>query len=302
MIRCQDVSKKFDGFEALKNVSFEVKEGEIFGLVGPNGAGKTTCARILSGIMKQDSGSVTIGKFDISKDSLEARKVIGYLPEEPHLYEELTALEILNFFADIYEIPNEMREKRFKKLLSLVGLTERKNDKISVFSKGMRHRLALARSLINEPSILILDEPTMGLDPATAIQIREFILSMKGAGKTIFLCTHYMDEADMLCDRIAIIVGGRIVRSGTPEYLKKSVSKERVIEIIPKNMSKKTLDSIKKIGKKVEVKGRKVLVTLKKKSDELTLLKKIKPLSFRTVEPTLDEVFVQTIAEQHESS
>jgi ABC-2 type transport system ATP-binding protein len=271
-------------------------------MTGLSGAGKTTMARILSGIMNPDSGSVIIKGLDISRNSIEVRRIIGYLSEEPHLYEDMTATEVLDFFADIYDLPKEGRSEKFKRLLGLVGLQDRKDDRIAVFSKGMRHRLALARALINDPSVLILDEPTMGLDPATAMQIREFILGMRGTDSTIFMCTHYMNEADMLCDRLAIIVGGRIVKSGTPEELKRSISRDKVLEVIPKSMSSRTLDAVSKRAKKLEVRGRRVLITLKNESDWEWMLEKMKPVSFRTVEPTLDQVFVETLAEQHEST
>ena len=220
MIECRGLVKRFGKFEALKGVDIEVKRGEIFGLVGPNGAGKTTAVRILTGIMKPDAGSVKVLGMDITKDGEKIRKRIGYLPEEPHLYENLTPRELFEFFFDIYEVPKSERSARFEKLISLVGLKERSDDRIEVFSKGMRHKLSFARCLLNNPEVLFLDEPTMGLDPATAIQIRQYIASLKNNSHAILLCTHYMNEAELLCDQISFIINGKIVEAGTPKGLK----------------------------------------------------------------------------------
>jgi len=199
MIEVINLEKRFNDFLALKKINLKISKGECFGLVGPNGAGKTTLLRILCGV----------------------KSMLGYLPEEPNLYERLTARSFLYFFADLYGVGN--KEATAEKLLRFFGLYERADDRISAFSKGMRQRLAIARALIHDPEILLLDEPTMGLDPSSAMLLRNYIKKLKGE-KTILICTHYMPEAEMLCDRIAIIYSGEIIATGSLEQLRKIVN------------------------------------------------------------------------------
>ncbi|MFQ5800257.1 MAG: ABC transporter ATP-binding protein [Candidatus Hydrothermarchaeales archaeon] len=222
LIRFTDLSKSFGRIVAVDHVNLEVKKGEIFGIAGPNGAGKTTLVRILCTALKPDSGTVHVNGLDVTKNEVEVKRLIGYLPEEPNLYERLTARRFLDFFGQLYEM--EERKERIEEMLELVGIKERADDRISTFSKGMRHRLSLARALLHDPKILVLDEPTMGLDPAVAIAIRELVYAMKGE-KTIILCTHYMEEAEKLCNRMAIINHGRVVAIDTPNELKKRAGK-----------------------------------------------------------------------------
>lgn len=223
MIRLTNLTKRFGNTFALDHVNLEVKKGEIFGIAGPNGAGKTTLVRILCTALKPDSGTALVNGLDVTKNEIEVKRLLGYLPEEPNLYERLTARRFLDFFGQLYRV--DRREERIEEVLGIVGLKERADDRISTFSKGMRHRLSLARALLHGPEILILDEPTMGLDPAVAIAIRELVYAMRGRW-TVVLCTHYMDEAEWLCDRLAILNRGRVVSVGTPEELKGKVSKE----------------------------------------------------------------------------
>ncbi|MFQ6088247.1 MAG: ABC transporter ATP-binding protein [Candidatus Methanofastidiosia archaeon] len=227
MIVLKDVTKDFGNIRALDSLSFKVKRSELFGLVGPNGAGKTTAIRLMCGILHPTSGKIFIDKMDFEKHKLELKKRIGYLPEEPNLYTKPTAYQLLEYFAKLYEVPNP--RDRIEELLGFVGLYERKDTKIETFSKGMRHRLALARALLHDPEILILDEPTMGLDPATSKRVRGFIKTLKG--KTIVLCTHYMEEADELCDRIGFLNFGRLMRIGSPQELKRELSEGTLTEV-----------------------------------------------------------------------
>ncbi len=222
MIKITNLSKKFGKVTALNGLSLEIKEGELFGIVGPNGAGKTTIVRILCGALRPTTGTINVNGYDILHDPIKVKSSIGYLPEEPNLYERLTARELLEFFGNLYDVKD--LGERIKELLNFVGLTDRADYKISTFSKGMRQRLAIARTLLNDPPFLILDEPTMGLDPGSAKSIREFIYNQKRK-KTILLCTHYLDEAEELCDRMAILNYGKIVVVGTPDELKKEVAK-----------------------------------------------------------------------------
>lgn len=221
LICFDDLKKSFGNIAALKGVSFDIKKGEIFGLAGPNGAGKTTLVRILCTALHPDSGSVTVKGLDTRKSELEVKRLIGYLPEEPNLYERLTARRFLAFFAELYSVADS--ERRVAEVLETVELSNRAEDRISTFSKGLRHRLSLARAILHNPEILVLDEPTMGLDPAVAAHLRDLVDSMRG-DKTVLLCTHYMEEAEMLCDRMAVLNNGRIVALDTPQNIRKKAS------------------------------------------------------------------------------
>lgn len=218
MIEIINLTKRFGGITALDDINLKIEKGELFGFLGPNGAGKSTLVRILCGALKPTKGTIKVKGYDIRKNPIEIKSILGYVPEEPNLYERLTARKLLEFFGELYGVNSE---RRIKELLDLVGLSDRENARISTFSRGMRQRLSIARALLHDPEILILDEPTMGLDPGTARGIREFIAGQKE--KTILLCTHYMDEAEMLCDRIAIMNLGRIAKIGEPKELKKMV-------------------------------------------------------------------------------
>lgn len=228
MITFDRVTKKFGEITALHEFTLTITRGELFSLVGPNGAGKTTAIRLACGILHPTSGKIIIDGQDIDKNSSQVKRKIGYLPEEPNLYTRPTARELLEYFADLYGKGRE----RIDELLELVGLSERADSPVSTFSKGMRQRLALARSIVHDPEIMIFDEPTMGLDPATSVKVRNFIASLKKEEKTIILCTHYMEEADMLSDRVGFLNSGRIVSVGTPLELKSMLKKDNIYEII----------------------------------------------------------------------
>lgn len=218
-----EVIKKFGSAVAVDRVNLEIKSGEIFGIAGPNGAGKTTLVRILCTALRPDSGTVLVNGLDVKKNELEVKRLIGYLPEEPNLYERLSAKRFLDFFGELYGVKN--RRDRIKDVLKMVGLSDRAENRISTFSKGLRHRLSYARAILHDPMILVLDEPTMGLDPTVATHIRELVDSMRGV-KTVILCTHYMEEAELLCDRMAILNRGKIVVIDTPGKIKERAAKD----------------------------------------------------------------------------
>ena len=215
----KEVTKRYGDFLALDRVSLAVEAGECYGLIGPNGAGKSTLMRIAAGILTNFDGTARVFGLDIKKRGGEAKGRIGYLPEEPSLYLRLTARQLLRYFARLYGRQDGI-DRRADLLLSLVGLGDRADDRVATFSKGMRQRLAIARALVHDPELLMLDEPTMGLDPATAERIRRFILGQRREGRTIPVCTHYMDEAELLCDRIGVIDRGRLIASGTSQEIK----------------------------------------------------------------------------------
>ena len=216
MVRIDSLTKSFGHIKALDNMNLDVKKGELLGIIGPNGAGKTTAIRIICCILQPNSGEVMVGGYSIHHDQIKIKSMIGYLPEEPNLYERFKARNLLKYFGELYGVPKKRLDGRIDELLELVGMSERAEDRINTFSKGLRQRIGIARALIHDPEIIIFDEPTMGLDPATSRTIRNFIKGLK-RDKTVILCTHYMDEADLLCDRVAILNQGRIHDLGTPK-------------------------------------------------------------------------------------
>ncbi len=233
-IQVDKLTKKFGDFTAVDAVSFDIKKGEIFGLLGPNGAGKTTTISMLSTLLKPTSGKALVNGIDIEGDQDGVRKSIGIVFQDQSLDEELTAWENMDFHGRLYRIPKNVREERTTELLHLVELHDRKDSLVKTFSGGMRRRLEIARGLLHEPAVLFLDEPTLGLDPQTRNHLWDYIHTLnKTKGITIILTTHYMDEADRLCDRIAIIDKGTIIAMDTPEELKKHVGGDVVTVLSP---------------------------------------------------------------------
>jgi ABC-2 type transport system ATP-binding protein len=227
MIQVNGLTKDYGARRAIDNLTFDAEQGEIVGFLGPNGAGKTTTMRILTGYMPPSDGSAIVAGYDIVEESLEVRKRVGYLPETVPLYNDMTALDYLKFMADLRRIPNS--EERAYETLESVNLEERANSYIGNFSKGMRQRLGLAQALIHRPEVLILDEPTIGLDPAQVVEIRNVIREI-GKDRTVLLSTHILSEAQQICDRVLIINKGKIVAEDTPENLQsRLVGSQRVI-------------------------------------------------------------------------
>jgi len=225
MIETRNLTKKFNELMAVDHVSFNVKRGEIFGLLGPNGAGKTTTIRMLSTLTRPTEGTATVGDYDIVKNDNEVRKLIGLVSEKIIMYDRLTAKENLWFFGRLYNIPKEVLNKRINELLELVQLSNWKDSQVGTFSSGMRQRMNVIRALLNMPEVLFLDEPTLGLDPQSSVEVREFVKKINRENKTtIIITTHMMIEAEMLCDRIGIIDHGKIVALDTSKNLKKLVS------------------------------------------------------------------------------
>lgn len=221
----QNLTKAFGDFVAVDDVSFEMKKGEIFGLLGPNGAGKSTVIRMLSTLTRPTKGTATIGGYDILKQDNEVRKLIGIVSEKMIMYNRLTARENLWFFGNLFGMPREELKKRIGQLLELVQLTKWEKSQVGTFSTGMKQRMNIIRALLNMPQVLFLDEPTLGLDPQSTVEIREFIRKLNQENTTTTLITtHMMSEADLLCDRIGIIDHGKIVALDTSTNLKKTLS------------------------------------------------------------------------------
>ncbi len=218
--------------EAVKDISFSIRKGELFGMVGPNGAGKTTTVKMLSTLLLPTGGKASIFGYDIVKDTYQIRPRIGFtFGGNRGLYGRLSALDNLKYFAELYKLAPETIERRIKELLEIVGLTGREKDRVETFSSGMQQRLHLARAMLHDPDMIFLDEPTVGIDPIGAREIRSLVKELVRRGKTILLTTHYMYEAEELCDRIAVVNHGRIVALDTPAALKTRASGDSVIVI-----------------------------------------------------------------------
>lgn len=216
VLKAINLTKRFGDFVAVDHINFEVERGEVFGLLGHNGAGKTTTLNMLSGLMLPTEGTATVSGYDIRENPLEARRRIGLLPDNPGNYLHLTAEQNLEFFAELSDLTPDVARKRIDELLELVGLTEWRDKKVEIFSRGMRQRLGLAQSLIRDPDILFFDEPTLGIDPEGTREIRELIRRLaKEQGKAILICSHLLHEVSRTCDRVAIMRWGKIVAMGT---------------------------------------------------------------------------------------
>jgi len=213
IIRVAGLTKSYGEVIAVDNVGFQVYRGELFGFLGPNGAGKTTTINMLTGLARLDAGNITIGSIDCTRDPKAAQHLIGIVPDESNLYPELTGFENLCFCAALYGMPKNERQTRARELLDTFGLTDAANRKFAGYSKGMKRKLTFAAGIIHQPPILFLDEPTTGIDVASARQVRQIIADLHRKGTTVFLTTHYIEEAERLCERIAFIVNGRIVRT-----------------------------------------------------------------------------------------
>jgi ABC-2 type transport system ATP-binding protein len=224
MIEVKNLTKKFGEITAVDSLTFDVAEGEVFGLLGPNGAGKTTTIRMLCCLISKTTGDAQIAGYQIGNgaDSLAIRKLIGLVPDNVGLYEELSAYENLDYYGKLYECPEGEREERIEYFLKMLDLWEKREQPVSDFSKGMRQKVAIARALIHDPKLLFFDEPTANLDPESSRVVRDFIVELKKEGKTIFLNTHNLDEAQRICDRIGILKT-KLLAVSTPEQLEKTV-------------------------------------------------------------------------------
>ena len=260
MIKLQGLTRRFGGLKAVDGLTFEVKEGEVFGLLGPNGAGKTTTVRMLCCLIKPTAGKAFVGGYEVGKDGLKIREMVGLLPEAPGLYGELSAYRNLEFYAKLYGIPKRKREENIERLLRMLDLWKRRNEPVGTFSKGMRQKIAIVRAMVHEPKVLFFDEPTAALAPESAKIVRDFILELKHERRTIFLCTHNLYEAERLCDRVAIL-NGKLIALGAPSELERKFGPGRT-EIHLEQTSKKIVDAVRKLKQveSVEVLANKLLV------------------------------------------
>jgi ABC-2 type transport system ATP-binding protein len=295
--------------EAVRGVSFEIAEGELFGLLGPNGAGKTTTIKMLITLLIPTSGVARVLGHDVVSDARWVRKHIGYVfGGDRGLYERLSALDNLRYFAELYAVDPDDQKRRIAELLDLVGLTGREKERVEGFSRGMRQRLHIARGLLHDPPVVFLDEPTIGVDPVGARELRATIAGLVETGKTVLLTTHYMFEADALCDRIAVIAKGEIVGEGTPRELKTQVADGSVVEIEVYGVPDETVTRIRDVAgvRTVSVEDRdqaQLLVVQTDEGFELThaLLGQLDGASVGRVstrEPTLEDAYVALVGSE----
>ncbi len=300
IVNARGLTKQYAKVLAVDHLYLEVFEGEIFGLLGPNGAGKTTTIRMLTGQTTPTLGDATVANYDIIREPTKAKKQIGVIPDISNVYEEMSAWDNLIFAAQLYSIPKNEQEKRAKELLELFELFERRKDHVSGFSRGMKRRLTIAAALIHKPKLLFLDEPTTGLDVQSLRIIRSLIKELNKDGTTIFLTTHYIEEADQLCQRIAIIDKGKIVTVDRPEKLKALMESRQVIEvsfIAPKGLE----DKLKRLSCVTDVLmlGDKCRLQVNEVSEAIPSIidfareNNLKIVSINTLKPSLEEAFVK---------
>ncbi|AZR74959.1 ABC transporter ATP-binding protein [Anoxybacter fermentans] len=294
-------------FVAVKNVNFKVKRGEIFGLLGPNGAGKTTTIKMISTLLEPTRGKVLVNGYDVVKDARKVRQSLGtVLSGERSIYWKLTGRENLEYFGALYGMKRKEAKARAQELLERLDLSKRGDELVENYSSGMKQRIALGKALMADPPILLLDEPTVGLDPQAALRLREIIMELKEEGKTILLTTHYMEEADILCDRIAIIDQGEIIALAPPSQLKAQLSEKRMIQLTVRGLSDEVQNKLNKVSHVERVlahyddEKENWQITIHSSNGEETITDIIQTLTKEQVqiqnvnvkEPTLEDVFI----------
>ncbi len=291
MIKIRGLVKRYGSHIAVDDLTLDINENEVFGLLGSNGAGKTTTIHMLATLLKPSSGSATVNGYDVVKEPTKVRSSIGIVFQAPSSDDILTGYENLRLHSMLYNVPRHMRNQRIDEVLKLVGLTERKNDQVKTYSGGMRRRLEIARGLLHKPKVMFLDEPTLGLDPASRETMWEYIQHLVSEEKmTVILTTHYMEEADMLCDRIAIIDKGKIVALDTPMGLKAALGGD-----IVRIKTRHDIDKIRGLDfvRKVEQNDGFLILSVNDAKRDLPLL--LRHVDAETVDfavPTLNDVFI----------
>src|SRR6266571_4516288 len=297
-IEMTKLCKDFGAFRAVDHLSLTVQQGEIFGLLGPNGSGKTTTINMISGLSVPTSGEVCVMGYDVRRQARQVRQILGLVPQETALYEELSAWTNMDFHADLFGIRRKEKKERITKLLELVQLQDRKDSRVGTFSGGMKRRLALARALLHDPQLIYLDEPTLGVDVQARRVIWDYILSLRDQGKTVLITTNYLEEAQALCERLAIIDHGKLVAEDTPEHLKQTYGGS-VIELETTQPSK-AIDKLRALPGVQEVTqdGTHLKITTQgihniapQVINVLSQEGEIKDIAIR--EPNLDEIFLR---------
>jgi ABC-2 type transport system ATP-binding protein len=305
-VSIKNLTKKFGDILAVDHINLEIRKGEIFGLLGPNGAGKTTTIRMLCTLLEPTEGTAKVVGYDLRRQQAEVRRVIGVVSDGVDLYSDLTARENLVLLGKLFGVPKKVLMKRIDELLEFIGLTDRANDLVSTFSTGMRKKTLIVASLIHSPQILFLDEVTSGLDPQTAVSVRELTKNLRQQGITIIWTTHYLDEPDKICDRVGIIYGGRILALGTPKDVKNIASNTTTIEFtLDKPAVEECIDRIKDSTGVLTVKASENTLTLTIHNHEISISRIIEYLSsygrkitdLTKREPSLEEAFLKLISD-----
>ncbi len=300
------LTKYYGDFLAVDHINFTVRKGEIFGFLGPNGAGKSTTIRMLTGISSPTEGMASIMGFDIVKQPVEAKSIMGIVPDISNIYTELTAQENLIFTGKLYGISKSKREQRAEELLKYFDLYDRRNEKVEGFSRGMKRRVCIAMALVNDSKILYLDEPTSGLDVKSVRSIRKIIRELNEKGLTVFLTTHNIEEASRMCDRIAIINRGKISVIDTPERIKSAMKISRSIEVAFKDTNTRTPEMLKQLSSVIQVQKRGDKFLLKTENPAQTLKQLfvrveefgLEPVSLNTLDASLEDAFLQLTGEK----
>lgn len=308
MIQVENITKKYGSFTAVNNISFEIKEGEIVGFLGPNGAGKSTTMNMITGFIEPTSGKITIDGYDISKKPKKAKKQIGYMPEGVPLYNELTVKEFVTYMAELKGIEKKEKKEKVGKVLEKTGLTEVQNKLTRNLSRGYKQRVSMAGALVGEPKVIILDEPTVGLDPKQVTEIRALIKEL-GKEHTVILSSHILSEVSQICNRVIIINKGEIVAIDTPENLEKKVIKDNSVYVTVEDTENKMANIKEKLEKVQEIKlieenedkTKKYIITaepdvdLRKNIFETLAKEGITIFEMRKVDATLEDAFMQLI-------
>lgn len=300
-VRTENLTKFYGKLCAVDHISFDVEKGEIFGFLGPNGAGKTTTARMLTGISIPTEGTAEIMGYDIQRHAVEAKALMGIVPDISNVYNDLSAWDNLTFTGKLYSMPKTDRESRARELLELFDLHDRRDEKVETYSRGMKRRICIAMALINRSSILFLDEPTSGLDVQSVLVIRKMIRQLNEDGLTIFLTTHNMEEASQMCDRVAILTRGKIVAIDSPEKLKRTIASLQSIEVAFEKATPTVSDDLKDLLNVNEVvkQGDKYRLFTDDPSGILTEIwnyattNDLKIITLNTLGPSLGDVFVK---------
>ena len=267
-IETKGLTRKFGNLTAVDGLTLTVSDGEVFGFLGPNGAGKTTTVRMLCCLISKTSGEARIGDYEIgrSEDALKIRRLIGFVPDNVGLYEDLSAYDNLDFYGKLYDCTETQRKENIQRFLTMLGLWEKRDVMAGTFSKGMKQKLAIARSLVHEPKLLFMDEPTANLDPESAKTVRDFILELKKEKRTIFLNTHNLDEAQRICDRIGIL-STKLIATGTPQELEMALSSgggsRKTIVLLQEQATDALVAGLRRLSGNVTTEGNKLTIELK---------------------------------------
>jgi ABC-2 type transport system ATP-binding protein len=301
------LEKKFGSVTAVDRLSFEVDEGEVLGLLGPNGAGKTTTVRMLACLISPTGGSASVCGHAVTLEPSKVRQTVGILTENPCLYERLTAYENMEFFAEAYEVsPPLERKQRIRKLLESFDLWTRRADKVAYFSKGMKQKLAIARALVHKPPVVLLDEPTAGLDPESAKEVREMVTRLsRRENRVILLCTHRLEDSEKLCSRVMIVNKGRCIAAGTPESLQKRLGGGPVLEVVLERGSAELVDAVRRLEfvGSLKTDGQRLLIVLDDPdSGTPEIVNAIvraggRILSVNLAKPSMEEIYLKLIEE-----